>query len=82
MRYELTDYEWAAVRPFLTNKPRGVACVNDCRALQWNLLGFAIRRAMARSAGDIWLIRNLLQSLVRWGRAGSGTGLRMHWQKS
>ena len=24
MRYELTDYEWAAVRPFLPNKPRGV----------------------------------------------------------
>src|ERR1039458_8848090 len=24
MRYELTDYEWAAIRPFLPNKPRGV----------------------------------------------------------
>ena len=28
MRYELTDYEWAAVRPFLPNKPRGVPRVN------------------------------------------------------
>jgi hypothetical protein len=23
MRYELTDYEWKAVKPFLPNKPRG-----------------------------------------------------------
>ena len=24
MRYELTDYEWAAIRPMLPNKARGV----------------------------------------------------------
>ena len=24
MRYELTDYEWAPINPFLPNKPRGV----------------------------------------------------------
>lgn len=24
MRYELTDYEWTAIKPFLPNKPRGV----------------------------------------------------------
>ena len=24
IRYELTDYEWAAIKPFLPNKPRGV----------------------------------------------------------
>ena len=29
MRYELTDYEWAAIRPMLPNKPRGVPRVND-----------------------------------------------------
>ena len=23
MRYELTDYEWTAIKPFLPNKPRG-----------------------------------------------------------
>jgi transposase len=22
MRYELTDYEWAAIKPYLPNKPR------------------------------------------------------------
>jgi transposase len=29
MRYELTEYEWVAIRPFLPNKPRGVPRVDD-----------------------------------------------------
>jgi hypothetical protein len=33
MRYELTDYEWDAIKPFLPNKPRGVPRVNDRRVL-------------------------------------------------
>ena len=33
MRYELTDYEWAAISPMLANKPRGVPRVNDRRVL-------------------------------------------------
>ena len=33
MRYVLTDYEWAAIKPFLPNKPRGVPRVNDHRVL-------------------------------------------------
>jgi transposase len=33
MRYELTDHEWAAVKPMLPNKPPGVAPVNDRRVL-------------------------------------------------
>jgi len=33
MRYELTDYEWAAIKPFLPNKPRGVPRANDRRVL-------------------------------------------------
>jgi Putative transposase of IS4/5 family (DUF4096) len=33
MRYELTDFEWSAVSPFLPNKPRGVPRVNDRRVL-------------------------------------------------
>jgi len=28
MRYELTDFEWTAIRPLLANKPRGVPRVN------------------------------------------------------
>jgi hypothetical protein len=73
MRYELTDYEWAAVRPFLPNKPRGVPRVNDRRVLTGNFLGLASRRAMARSAGDIWSIHDLLQSLRSLG-PGWGLG--------
>jgi transposase len=33
MRYELTDFEWAAIRPFLPNKPRGIPQVDDRRVL-------------------------------------------------
>ena len=33
MRYELTDSEWTAIKPFLPNKPRGVPRVNDRRVL-------------------------------------------------
>jgi transposase len=33
MRYELTDHEWAAIRPMLPNNPRGVPRVNDRRVL-------------------------------------------------
>jgi len=31
MRHELTDYEWAAIKQFLPNKPRGVPRANDRR---------------------------------------------------
>src|SRR5215831_4500718 len=33
MRYELADYEWAAIKPMLPNKPRDVPRVNDRRVL-------------------------------------------------
>jgi len=42
MRYELTDHEWAAIRPMLPNKPRGVPRVNDRRVLNgifWESFG-------------------------------------------
>src|SRR6516164_754642 len=59
MRYELTDYEWAVIRPMLPNKARGVPRVDDRRVL--NLLGAAIRRTMARSAGLLRSTHHLLQ---------------------
>ena len=31
MRYELSDFEWAAIKPLLPNKSRGVRRVNDRR---------------------------------------------------
>jgi transposase len=42
MRYELSDFEWAAIKPFLPNKPRGVPRVNDRRVL--NSINAAIAR--------------------------------------
>ena len=33
MRYELTDFEWAAIKSFLPNKPRGIPRVDDRRVL-------------------------------------------------
>jgi transposase len=33
MRYELSDYEWTAIKPMLRNKPRGVRRINDRRVL-------------------------------------------------
>jgi hypothetical protein len=33
MRYELSDFEWAAIKPFLPNKPRGVPRSDDRKVL-------------------------------------------------
>jgi hypothetical protein len=33
MRYELSDYEWTAIKPMLPNEPRGAPQVNDRRVL-------------------------------------------------
>jgi hypothetical protein len=63
MRYELTDHEWAAIKPMLPNKPRGVARVNDRRVLNGHLLGVAIRGALAGPAERFWSLHHLLQSL-------------------
>jgi len=48
MRYELTDGEWAAIKPLLPNKPRGVPRVNDRRVLN----GVSEQR-MGRSRGGL-----------------------------
>ena len=42
MRYELTDYKWASIRPTLPNKSRGVPRVDDRRVLN----------------GTIWILRS------------------------
>src|SRR5262245_15420800 len=69
MRYELTDYEWAAIKPFLPNKPRGVPRVNDRRVL--NGVFWVLRSgAVARSAGELWSLHPCYNRFVRWRRAG------------
>jgi transposase len=70
MRYELTDYEWTAIKPFLPNKPRGVPRVNDRRVLNgifWVLRSGAPWRDLPKTFGPYTTCYN---RFVRWGRAG------------
>ena len=70
MRYELTDYEWTAIKPFLPNKPRGVPRVNDRRVLNgifWVLRSGAPWRDLPEMFGPYTTCYN---RFVRWGRAG------------
>ena len=71
MRYELTDYEWAVIKPFLPNKPRGVPRVNDRRVLNgifWVLRSGAPWRDLPGSFGPYTTCYN---RFVRWRRAGA-----------
>ena len=70
MRYELNDHEWAAIKPMLPNKPRGVPRVNDRRVLNgifWVLRSGAPRRDLPDSFGPYTTCYN---RFVRWRRAG------------
>jgi transposase len=78
MRYELTDYEWTAVRPFLPNKPRGVPRVNDRRVLNgifWVLRSGAPWRDLPETFGPYTTCYN---RFVRWGREFTFPDRRRH----
>ena len=70
MRYELTDYEWAAIRPMLPNKPRGVRRVDDRRVL--NGICLVLRSgAPWRDLPDCYgPCTTCYNRFVRWRRAG------------
>jgi transposase len=70
MRYELTDYEWVAIKPLLPNKPRGVPRVNDRRVLNgifWVLRSGAPWRDLPENYGPYTTCYN---RFVRWRQAG------------
>jgi transposase len=70
MRCELTDREWAAIKPMLPNKPRGVPRVNDRRVLNgifWVLRSGAPWRDLPDAFGPYTTCYN---RFVRWRRAG------------
>jgi transposase len=70
MRYELTDHEWSAIKPYLPNKPRGVPRVNDRRVLNgifWVLRCGAPWRDLPEAFGPYTTCYN---RFVRWRRAG------------
>jgi transposase len=69
MRYQLTDHEWAAIKPMLPNKPRGVARVNDRRVL--NGIFWVLRPGrLGGLAERFWSLNHLLQSLRSLRRPG------------
>ena len=54
MSYELTHYEWTAIKPMLPNKSRGVRHVSDRRVLNgisWVLHSGALWRDLPRTTG-------------------------------
>src|SRR3954465_14863110 len=70
MRYELSDYEWTAIKPMLPDKPRGVRRVNDRRVLNgifWVLRSGAPWRDLPEVYGPRTTCYN---RFVRWRRAG------------
>jgi transposase len=66
MRYELADCEWAAIKPMLPNKPRGVPRVDDRRVLN-GLRSGAPWRDLPEAFGPYTTCYN---RFVRWRRAG------------
>lgn len=70
MRYELTDYKWTTIRPFLPNKLRGVPRVDDRRVLNGIFLilrSGAPWRDLTENFGPYTTCYN---RFVRWRMAG------------
>jgi len=70
MRYQLSDYEWTAIKPMLPNKPRGVRRVNDRRVLNgifWVLRSGGPWRDLPETYGPRTTYYN---RFVRWRQAG------------
>lgn len=69
-RYDLTDYEWEAIRPHLPNKSRGVPRVDDRRVLNgifWVLRSGAPWADLPARYGPPTTIYNRFN---RWRKAG------------
>jgi transposase len=70
MRYELTDYEWATIEPFLPNKPRGVPRVNDRRVLNGIFWVLRLGAPWRDLPENFWPYKTCYNRFVRWRRAG------------
>lgn len=53
MRYELTDFQWAATPSFLQTSHAAFPRVDDRRVLNGISFGLTLRRCLARSAEDL-----------------------------
>jgi len=70
MRYELSDYEWTAIKPMLPSRSRGVRRVNAPRVLNgilWVLHSGAPRRDLLETYASH---TTCYDRFVRWRRAG------------
>ena len=79
MRYELSDYEWTAIKPMLPSKSRGVRRVNDRRVLNgifWVLRSGAPWRDLPATYGPRTTCYN---RFVVGGGLVSGTRSWMRW---
>ena len=70
MRYELTDYEWAAIKPMLPNKPRGASYWRSS-AERGRLPG----QGIGRHAGAFRAPLHITQAVRRRIRRPSGSSL-------
>jgi hypothetical protein len=75
MRYELTDFEWVATKPFLPNKPRGVPRVKTgaCSMASFGFCVRAHRGAICRRTSV--LTRRATIASFAGGGLASGVGL-------
>jgi transposase len=69
MRYKLNDHEWAAIKPMLPNKPRGVPRVNDRRVL--NGIFWILRSGLPAGRNSLRQARGQLPRL--WLRVNEST---------
>jgi transposase len=79
MRYELSDYEWTAIKPMLPNKSRGVRRVNDRRVLNgifWVLRSGAPWRDLPATYGPRTTVTI---ASFGGGRLASGTRSWTRW---
>ena len=69
MRYELSDYEWTAIKPMLPNKPRGVRCVTTV-ACSMASFGFCVQVRRGATRQRPMAPVPSYNRFVRWRRAG------------
>ena len=79
MRYELSDYEWTAIKPMLPNKPRGVRRVNDRRVLKASFGFCALVRHGATCQRPMVPAPPVTIASFVGGGLVSGTRLWMRW---
>ena len=80
MRYELTDFEWTAIRSFLPNKPRGIPRVDDRRVL--NRIFWVLRSGAPWRDLPVYTMAPAPLATIALsvgGRPASGTGSWVHW---